>query len=99
MKNYKGKGYVWQRPNKAEILLACVGMRLRSKEVLEVYEFCGFSLSHYERYDEAFRRCLPFVHKGDWVSIVSQYRFFTSETIYDYHEDRKKIYVNSGEKW
>ena len=100
VKNTKGKGYVWQRPNKAEILLACIAMHLYPDQVMEVYDFCGFSLSKYERHERAFRECVALIHSRDpWTQIVKAYRFATSESLYEYKEDRKKIYVDYGEKW
>ena len=100
VKNPKGKGYVWQRPNKAEILLACIAMHLKPYEVMEVYEFCGFSLSKYEMYDYAFRECVQLINKKDpWTQIVQRYRNYTSESLYAYREERKKIYVDDGEPW
>ena len=100
VKNGKGKGYVWQRPNKAEILLACIALHLKPEEVMEVYDFCGFSLSKYERHERAFRECVALIRSRDpWTQIVKAYRFATSESMYEYKEDRKKIYVDYGEKW
>ena len=100
VKNPKGKGYVWQRPNKVEILLAAVGLHLKPHEVMEVYEFCGFSLSKYEMYDYAIRECVPLINKRDpWTQIVQRYRNYTSESLYEYKEERKKIYTDHGEDW
>ncbi|MDY6393180.1 MAG: macro domain-containing protein [Bacilli bacterium] len=100
VKNGKGKGYVWQRPNKAEILLACIALHLKPNEVMEVYEFCGFSLSKYERHERAFRECVALIRsRNPWTEIVKAYSFATSESLYEYKEDRKKIYVDHGEKW
>ena len=100
VKNTKGKGYVWQRPNKAEILLACIALHLKPEEVMEVYDFCGFSLSKYERHERAFRECVAKIQSSNpWTNIVKAYAFATSESIYEYKEDRKKIYVDHGEKW
>lgn len=100
VKNTKGKGYVWQRPNKAEILLACIALHLKPVEVMEVYDFCGFSLSKYERHERAFRECVGKIRsRNPWTEIVKAYSFATSESIYEYKEDRKKIYVDHGEKW
>ena len=38
-KKYKSKGgnYVWQCPNKAEVLLSCIALHLKPEEALEVY--------------------------------------------------------------
>ena len=100
VKNPKSKGYVWQRPNKAEILLSGIAMHLKPEEVMELFEFCGFALSKYEMYDNAFRECVPLIHKKDpWTQVVQTYRFYTSESIYDYKEDRRKIYTDTGEYW
>ena len=96
----KGGKYVWQRPNKAEILLAAIALHLTPEETLEVYEFCGFSLSKYEMHERAFRKCVAKIkYPNPWTVIVKEYCFYTSESIYDYKEERKKIYADRGEKW
>jgi hypothetical protein len=94
------KGYVWQCPNKAEILLASIAMHLEPEEVFEVYSFCGYALSEYDRYDYAFRKCVPLLSESDpWTHILQDYRMFTSESLYLYQENRKKKYTDHGEKW
>lgn len=95
----KGK-YVWQRPNKIEILLTSVVLGLNEEEAFELYDFCGFSLSKYEMREDALRHCLACLNGSDpWANMSNIYRFYTSESIYDYVQDREKIYVDEGEDW
>ena len=100
IKNSKTHNYVYQRPNKAELLLTCTVLHLKPIEALEVFYFCGYALSPYERYEYAFRKCVEHIaDKQPWTEVIKQYIFFTGESLYDYKEDRKKIYTDDGESW
>ena len=93
-------GYVWQCPNKAEVLLSCVAMHLNAKETMEVYAFCGYSLSPYEKHDAAMAECVKRLDMNDpWTRILRTYRQITGESLMDYRKEREKRYVDGPEKW
>ena len=91
----KGKGYVWQKPNKADLLLVGIALHLSKDELMELYEFCGYALSPYDRQDYAFRECVKQIgSKNPWSMVLKTYRGCMSEEFYDYHQDRQKIYTD-----
>ncbi len=99
-KNRNGKGYHWECPNKAEILLTCVALHLTAEEAVEVYSFCDYSLNEYDDYGNAFNECVKKLRRGsDGTDILRTYHFWAGESIFEYKENRRKVRAYGPERW
>lgn len=97
----KKGGFHWECPNKVEILMTCIALHLNPEQSFELYAFCGYSLSEFERYDSAFRDCVhELAHRGAWERIMNHtYQFATSEKLTDFRENRRKVPADGPEDW
>ena len=94
VKSPKTKDYVWQRPNKVEILLTSIALKTTPEETLEIYEFCGYALSKYEKYDKAIRTCLNCLSEPDpWSLIHKTYYSYVEKSLTEYKVERTKVHT------
>ena len=98
-----GKSYYWECPTRAEVLLTCVGLGLGTAVGIELFYYCGFSLSPYEKSDRAFRECVRLLGNGTtkcFAEIVATFKRVTKGvSLYNFSEHRRKVYVSGPEDW
>ena len=99
VKTKDGKA-VWQRPTRAELLLAGLVLPINKDALLSLYGFCGYSLTEFEVVDNVFRLAAGLLEYDDpWSAIVITFKKNTGLSIYDVKEERKKIYVAEADRF